>query len=270
MHQATIYLNPTLPDSIGFAQAAGVPGDVRFYFKLPGGLPLEIAGLNPRFSVEVYTRNTQMQPLDMIACGRIAPAPTLWPHAADLSADFSLRKICGATRSRAHGSPRGPPMRHTALALFVVEPTRRSFAVGIAASRIARKFEFLDGSLPGGVPNLPAAQDAACFELPLYLLRFGRFHAQRRFDKRPRRYPWSAGILALALRGGVAQARPAFRRDFQGIDDLPVPLSVLRGFRLLEGCCRQPLQSGDARHRNSPRQTLVRDSSPLVKQRNSA
>jgi hypothetical protein len=110
MHQATIYVNPTLPDNIGFAQAAGQPGDVRFYFKALSGLPYAgIANLNPqlvlrpftsgvisgydidvddvtgasglavipatvmndRFNVEVYTRNDQGQPQDMLACGRI-------------------------------------------------------------------------------------------------------------------------------------------------------------------------------------------------------
>jgi hypothetical protein len=110
MHKTTIYVNPTLPDSIGFAQAAGVPGDLRFYFKQPDGLPYaEIANLNPqlvmrpftsngiygydivvddvtgaagiatlpgsmmndRFNIEVYTRNDQKQPLEMLACGRI-------------------------------------------------------------------------------------------------------------------------------------------------------------------------------------------------------
>lgn len=110
MHQATIYINPTLPDEIGFSQAAGVPGDVWFYFKQPNGLPYSaIADLNPqlvmrpftssgaygydiivddvtgavglatipasvmndRFNIEVYTRNEQLQPQDMLACGRI-------------------------------------------------------------------------------------------------------------------------------------------------------------------------------------------------------
>jgi len=110
MHQATIYVNPTLPDEIGFSQAMGVPGDVRFYFKAPNGLPYsEIADLHPqlvmrpftnsgaygydidvidvsgasgvatlpasvmndRFNIEVYTRNEQLQPLDLLACGRI-------------------------------------------------------------------------------------------------------------------------------------------------------------------------------------------------------
>ena len=110
MHTATIYVNPTLPDQIGFAQAAGVPGDVRFYFKALNGLPYAaISGLNPqlvlrpftsngiygydiavddvtgasglatlpastmndRFDIEVYTRNDQLQPVDMLACGRI-------------------------------------------------------------------------------------------------------------------------------------------------------------------------------------------------------
>jgi hypothetical protein len=110
MHQSTIYVNPTLPDEIGFSQAAGVPGDVRFYFKTSDGLPyVEIADLHPqlvmrpftsstaygydidiydvtgasgnatipasvmndRFNIEVYTRNDQLQPQDLLACGRI-------------------------------------------------------------------------------------------------------------------------------------------------------------------------------------------------------
>jgi hypothetical protein len=110
MHQATIYVNPTLPDDIGFAQAAGMPGDVRFYFKALSGLPYAaIANLNPqlvlrpfsssvisgyditvddvtgasglatipasvmndRFNIEVYTRNNLLQPQDLLACGRI-------------------------------------------------------------------------------------------------------------------------------------------------------------------------------------------------------
>jgi len=110
MHQTTIYVNPALPDEIGFVQAAGTPGDVRFYFKDLNGMPYtDIVDLNPqlvmrpftstvisgydivvndvtgasgiatlpgsmmndKFSIEVYTRNDQKQPQDMIACGRI-------------------------------------------------------------------------------------------------------------------------------------------------------------------------------------------------------
>ena len=110
MHQSTIYVNPTAPDEIGFAQAMGTPGDVRFYFKTPDGLAYaEIANLNPqlvmrpftsrgiygydivvndvvgasgiatvpgsvmndKFNIEVYTRDSELRPLDMIACGRI-------------------------------------------------------------------------------------------------------------------------------------------------------------------------------------------------------
>jgi hypothetical protein len=65
---------------------------------------------------------SRARPLDMIACGRIAPAPTLWPHVADFAADFALRKICGATRARMGPPRRVPPMRRTALALFVIKP----------------------------------------------------------------------------------------------------------------------------------------------------
>jgi hypothetical protein len=110
MHQATIYVNPTLPDEIGFAQAAGMPGDVRFYFKQLDGLPytdivslhpqlvmrpftaggafgydivvndvtgasgiatLPGSSMNDKFAIEVYTRDAEFRPQDMIACGRI-------------------------------------------------------------------------------------------------------------------------------------------------------------------------------------------------------
>jgi len=160
-------------------------------------------------------------------------------------------------------------MRRTALALFVVEPTHLrcgkldliqakskfrmgasvgGFTVGIAAVCVARKLEFLDNSLPGGAPKLPAAQDAARFELPLYPPSFGGFHAERALDKRPRRYPWPAGILALPFRGGVAQACAVFHRNPHRVDDLLVPLSIQRILHLAKGCCRQPRQSGGVRH----------------------
>lgn len=110
MHQATIFVNPALPDEIGFAQGAGMPGDVRFYFKQANGLPYtDIVNLNPqlvmrpftaygafgydidvndvsgasgiatlpgsvmndRFNIEVYTRDATFRPLDLLACGRI-------------------------------------------------------------------------------------------------------------------------------------------------------------------------------------------------------
>ena len=38
MHKATIFINPTMFDSIGFTTAAGLPGDIRFYFKTPTNL----------------------------------------------------------------------------------------------------------------------------------------------------------------------------------------------------------------------------------------
>jgi len=110
MHTATIYMNPVEPAAIGFATAAGLPGDVRFTFKSQAGMPYPgVADLNPqlvmrpfttygafgydividdpdgasglasipapvlndRFNVEVYTRNIDLQPLDLIAVGRI-------------------------------------------------------------------------------------------------------------------------------------------------------------------------------------------------------
>ena len=110
MHQAVIYIDPTGPAPIGFAQAAGMPGDVRFDFKTQQSLAYpNVATLNPqmvlrpftqntvsaydivindptgasgvatvpgsimndRFSVEVYERNSIGQPQRMLAVGRI-------------------------------------------------------------------------------------------------------------------------------------------------------------------------------------------------------
>src|SRR6187431_3564660 len=109
MHQAVIYINPVGPAPIGFAQAAGMPGDIRFDFKTQGNLaypgiadlypqlvlrpftdwgvksydivindPTGASGIatvpgvemNDRFTIEVYSRTDQGQPLRMLAQGR--------------------------------------------------------------------------------------------------------------------------------------------------------------------------------------------------------
>src|SRR4029077_7142741 len=57
MPHPTIYFDPTGPAPIGFAQAAGLPGDIRFNFKTPGNLPLlEIAGLSPQLVLRPFTQ----------------------------------------------------------------------------------------------------------------------------------------------------------------------------------------------------------------------
>ena len=110
MHQAIIYIDPTGPAPIGFAQGAGTPGDIRFDFKTQGNLaypdiaslfpqlvmrpftrpeihaydieindPTGASGIatvpgivmNDRFSLEVYSRTSTGQPLRMLA--RAAP-----------------------------------------------------------------------------------------------------------------------------------------------------------------------------------------------------
>jgi hypothetical protein len=110
MHQAVIYVDPTGPAPIGFAQAAGMPGDIRFDFKTQGNIaypnvvdlfpqlvlrpftrpeiyaydieindPTGASGIavvpgivmNDRFSAEVYSRNSQGAPQRMLAAGRI-------------------------------------------------------------------------------------------------------------------------------------------------------------------------------------------------------
>lgn len=110
MHQATIHIDPTGAAPIGFTQAAGMPGDVKFDFKTQGNLaypnivdlfpqmvlrpftrfdvhaydivindPTGASGIatvpgsvmNDRFSVEVYSRNSIGQPQRMLAVGKV-------------------------------------------------------------------------------------------------------------------------------------------------------------------------------------------------------
>lgn len=110
MHQAVIYIDPTGPAPVGFTQAAGMPGDIRFDFKTQGNLAYpNVAGLYPqlvlkpftqpyihaydivindptgasgiatvpgvimndRFGVEVYSRNSTGQPQRLLAQGRV-------------------------------------------------------------------------------------------------------------------------------------------------------------------------------------------------------
>ena len=110
MHHATIHIDPIGAAPVGFAQAAGMPGDIRFNFKTQGNLaypniaslypqlvlrpytrpeihayditiddPTGASGLavvpgvvmNDRFAVEVYERNEIGQPQRMLAVGRV-------------------------------------------------------------------------------------------------------------------------------------------------------------------------------------------------------
>ena len=110
MHQAVIYIDPVGAAPIGFAQAAGMPGDIRFDFKTQGNLaypnvvelhpqlvlrpftqpyihaydivindPTGASGIatvpgpvmNDRFNVEVYSRTALGNPTRMLACGRV-------------------------------------------------------------------------------------------------------------------------------------------------------------------------------------------------------
>ena len=57
MHQAVIYIDPVGPAPVGFAQAAGMPGDIRFDFKTQGNLAYpDIASLYPQLVLRPFTR----------------------------------------------------------------------------------------------------------------------------------------------------------------------------------------------------------------------
>ena len=109
MHRAVIYVDPVGPAPVGFAQAAGMPGDIRFDFKTQGNLAYpniadlfpqlvlrpytkpeiyayditidDVTGasglavvpgvvMNDRFAIEVYARNSTGAPQRMLAVGR--------------------------------------------------------------------------------------------------------------------------------------------------------------------------------------------------------
>ena len=57
MHHATVYIDPTGPTPIGFAQAAGVPGDVRFDFNTQSNIAYpNIADMYPQMILRPFTR----------------------------------------------------------------------------------------------------------------------------------------------------------------------------------------------------------------------
>jgi hypothetical protein len=110
MHYGTIHVQPKGFSPIGFAQAAGLPGDIRIDFKTQSNLPYtainsafpqlvmrpfhyhetfaydivmddpaDASGLvslpgsimKDQFNIEVYTRNSDGNPLRMLAAGRV-------------------------------------------------------------------------------------------------------------------------------------------------------------------------------------------------------
>jgi hypothetical protein len=110
MHRATIYIDPVGCSPVGWAQAAGLPGDVRVDFRTQHNMAYtaiadqypqlvlrpftsltsygyditidDVTGasglavipgpvMNDRFHVEIYTRNSDLQPQRMIAAGRV-------------------------------------------------------------------------------------------------------------------------------------------------------------------------------------------------------
>ena len=110
MNLVTVYVDPVGASEIGWTQAAGMPGDTTFLFRTPGNVPYAaIAGMSPqlvlkpytvynvsayditvndptgaagiatipgsvmvdRMRVEIYSRNTTLQPQRMLAAGRV-------------------------------------------------------------------------------------------------------------------------------------------------------------------------------------------------------
>lgn len=139
MHHGIIHIQPVGFSPIGFAQAAGMPGDIRIDFKTQANLPysgiadlypqlvlkpfhasgafaydIEIddpgqasglatipgPSMNDRFRVEVYTRNAVGNPQRMIAAGRV-----------DLTGDAyqTYGPLSPATVPVGPSGPPGPP-----------------------------------------------------------------------------------------------------------------------------------------------------------------
>lgn len=139
LHHATIYINPVGVAEVGFAQAAGMPGDFRFDFKHPSGIawpdivhsypqlvlrphtrggsyaydividdPTGSSGLaqvpgsvmNDRFNVEVYSRYPAgTQPYRMLAVGRVDLTGYAYTSSSPLSP---------ATYAQGPSGPAGP------------------------------------------------------------------------------------------------------------------------------------------------------------------
>ena len=58
MHYATIYIDPKGAAPIGFAQAAGMPGDIRFDFKTQGNFAYpNIASMYPQLVLRLLHGN---------------------------------------------------------------------------------------------------------------------------------------------------------------------------------------------------------------------
>ena len=59
MHHAVIYIDPTGPAPVGFAQAAGMPGDVKFDFKTQGNLAYPgIENMFPQLVLRPFTTHS--------------------------------------------------------------------------------------------------------------------------------------------------------------------------------------------------------------------
>ena len=147
MHHAVIYIEPVGAAPVGFAQAAGMPGSIKFDFKTQSNLaypnivdlypqlvlrphtrggsfaydieindPTGASGIatvpgsvmNDRFAVEVYERNSIGQPQRMLAAGRIDLTGYAYTTSAPLSpATYSIGPSGPAGPQGATGLP-GP------------------------------------------------------------------------------------------------------------------------------------------------------------------
>jgi hypothetical protein len=151
MHQAVIYVDPVGPAPIGFAQAAGMPGDIRIDFKTQSNMaypnvaslypqlvlrpftqpsifaydiaindPTGASGIatvpgsvmNDRFSAEVYARNSLGQPQRLLAYGRVDLNGYAYVQSGPLGpASYAQGPAGPAGETGAVGAPGDPGVR---------------------------------------------------------------------------------------------------------------------------------------------------------------
>lgn len=146
MAQVIIHVDPTGPSPIGWAQAAGMPGDTLFAFKKQSGIPFPniadyypqvvlkpftstakhaydivitdpvgatgiatIPGsvMNDNFGMEVYARNALGQPTRMLAAGRVALNGYAYTQGGPLSPATYEVGPTGATGPQGEVGPKG-------------------------------------------------------------------------------------------------------------------------------------------------------------------
>ena len=159
MHQAIIYIDPVGPAPVGFAQAAGMPGDIRFDFKTQGNLAYpDVASLYPQLVLRPFT-----QP-DVHAYDIVINDPTGASGIATVPGSRHERPL--PRRSLSRGTSTGQPQRMLACRARGPERLRlHQFRAAWALPATRQALRALRGlrvrPAPRALPESPACADRA-------------------------------------------------------------------------------------------------------------